>query len=87
MENIFLVIGEIFKKAVNLKIYSIDSFPIQLCDITREKRCRLWNDEKFKEYNASTHDITAFSGFLTKLKLFLLSYSLDCFYKANYATI
>lgn len=192
MENIFLVIGEIFKKAVNLKIYSIDSFPVQLCDITREKRCRLWNDEKFKGYNASkkrfvyglkvhmivntnkepiffyisnasTHDITAsynfafnlpensiligdkgyvssnladflgqfninlspifrknmkkdneyfikrkirksietvfsvitskfgkyiratsFSGFLTKLKLFLLSYSLDCFYKANY---
>jgi len=195
MENIFLVIGEIFKKAENLKIYSIDSFPVQLCDITREKRCRLWNDEKFKGYNASkkrfiyglkvhmivntnkepiffyisnasTHDITAsynfafnlpensiligdkgyvssnladflgefninlspifrknmkkdneyfikrkirksietafsvitskfgkyiratsFSGFLTKLKLFLLSYSLDCFYKANYATI
>ena len=195
MENIFLVIGEIFKKAENLKIYLIDSFPVQLCDITREKRCRLWNDEKFKGYNASkkrfiyglkvhmivntnkepiffyisnasTHDITAsynfafnlpensiligdkgyvssnlanflgefninlspifrknmkkdneyfikrkirksietvfsvitskfgkyiratsFSGFLTKLKLFLLSYSLDCFYKANYATI
>ena len=48
MENIFLVIGEIFKKAENLKVYSIDSFPVQLCDITREKRCRLWNDEKFK---------------------------------------
>ena len=30
---------------------------------------------------------TSISGFLTKLKLFLLSYSLDCFYKANYATI
>ena len=30
---------------------------------------------------------TSFSGFLTKLKLFLLSYSLDCLYKANYATI
>ncbi len=27
---------------------------------------------------------TSFSGFLTKLKLFLLSYSLDCLYNANY---
>jgi len=195
MEKIFLVIGEIFKKAEKSKIYSIDSFPVQLCDITREKRCRLWNNEQFKGYNASkkrfvygfkvhmivntnkepiffyisdasTHDVTAsykfafnlpqnsiligdkgyvssnlttflkkfninlspifrknmkndneyftkrkirkkvettfsivtskfgkyiratsISGFLTKLKLFLLSYSLDCFYKANYATI
>jgi hypothetical protein len=30
---------------------------------------------------------TSISGFLTKLKLFLLSYSLDCLYKANYDTI
>jgi len=192
IENIFLVIGNIFKKAENSKIYSIDSFPVQLCDITREKRSRLWNNKQFKGYNASkkrfvygfkvhmivntnkqpiffyisnasTHDITAsydfafnlpknsiligdkgyvssnltnflkqfninlspifrknmkndneyfikrkirkgiettfsvitskfgkyiqstsISGFLTKLKLFLLSYSLDCLYKVNY---
>jgi hypothetical protein len=195
MENIFLIIGNIFSKLEKSKIYSIDSFPVQLCDITREKRSRLWNDKQFKGYNASkkrfvyglkvhmivntnkepiffyisdasTHDITAsykfafnlpensiligdkgyvskkldsflkqfninlspifrknmknddeyfikrkirkgvetafsvitskfckyiratsISGFLTKLKLFLLAYSLDSLYKANYASL
>ena len=35
------------------KIYAIDSFPVELCNITREKRCKLWNDNKLKGYNAS----------------------------------
>ena len=31
----------------------VDSFPVELCNITREKRCQLWNNQNFKGFNAS----------------------------------
>lgn len=95
-ETLFAWLGEIFMRLNGCRIYSVDSFPVELCQITREKRCRLWSDLKFKGYNASkrrffyglkvhmvvttdkepvvchiskgsVHDITAAYGFLTNL--------------------
>jgi hypothetical protein len=41
------------KDDVRAKIYSVDSFPVELCNITREKRSNLWVDKELKGYNAS----------------------------------
>jgi len=35
------------------QIYSVDSFPVEICKIEREKRSRLWRDLSLKGYNAS----------------------------------
>jgi len=53
IEKLFLWLGKLFKKLEGAQVYSVDSFPVELCHITREKRCNLWNDEKLKGYNAS----------------------------------
>lgn len=53
VERLFVFLGKLFIKLNSLNIYSIDSFPVELCNITREKRARLWSDIKFKGYNAS----------------------------------
>ena len=53
IERLFLWFGELFKKLENAQIYSVDSFPVEICNITREKRCNLWSDKKLKGYNAS----------------------------------
>lgn len=52
-EALFIWLGKLFEKTDISKIYSVDSFPVELCNITREKRCKLWNNPKFKGYNAS----------------------------------
>ena len=53
IEGLFLWLGGLFKQLENTQIYSVDSFPVELCNITREKRCNLWSDKKLKGYNAS----------------------------------
>ena len=53
IEKLFIWLGKLFEKLEGAQIYSVDSFPVELCSITREKRCNLWQDEKFKGYNAS----------------------------------
>ena len=53
LNTLFVWLGKLFEKTDISKIYSVDSFPVELCSITREKRCRLWNDPRFKGYNAS----------------------------------
>jgi hypothetical protein len=53
IEKLFIWLGKLFEKLEGAQIYSVDSFPVELCSITREKRCNLWQDEKFKGYNTS----------------------------------
>jgi hypothetical protein len=53
IEKLFLFLGKLFAKLENTKIYSVDSFPVEICKITREKRCNLWSDESLKGFNAS----------------------------------
>ena len=53
IEQIFMFLGEIFKRLSGLQIYSVDSFPVEICQIQREKRARLWQDISLKGYNSS----------------------------------
>ena len=53
IEKLFLWLGKLFEKLEDKQIYSVDSFPVELCNITRERMCNLWNDKKLKGYNAS----------------------------------
>jgi len=53
IEQLFLFLSELFKKLNGSQIYSVDSFPVELCQIQREKRSKLWRDVSLKGYNAS----------------------------------
>jgi len=53
IEELFIFLSELFKKLNGSQIYSVDSFPVELCQIQREKRSRLWRDVSLKGYNAS----------------------------------
>jgi len=53
IEQLFLFLGELFQKLNGSQIYSVDSFPVELCQIQREKRSKLWRDINLKGYNAS----------------------------------
>lgn len=53
IEQLFVFLSEIFKKLNGSQIYSVDSFPVEICQIQREKRSKLWQDILLKGYNAS----------------------------------
>ena len=53
IEQLFLFLSELFKKLNGSQIYSVDSFPVEICQIQREKRSKLWRDVSLKGYNAS----------------------------------
>jgi hypothetical protein len=53
IEGLFVFLSELFKKVNTSQIYSVDSFPVELCQIQREKRSKLWQDVSLKGYNAS----------------------------------
>ena len=53
IEQLFVFLSEIFKKLNGSQIYSVDSFPVEICQIQREKRSKLWQDISLKGYNAS----------------------------------
>ncbi len=53
IENLFSWLSKLFIKLEDAKIYSVDSFPVELCNITREKQVNLWSDVCLKGYNAS----------------------------------
>ena len=53
IEQLFVFLSELFIKLNGSQIYSVDSFPVEICQIQREKRSRLWRDISMKGYNAS----------------------------------
>ncbi|CAA6800250.1 MAG: Transposase, IS4 family [uncultured Sulfurovum sp.] len=53
IEQLFVFLSDLFIKLNGLQIYSVDSFPVELCQIQREKRSKLWRDISLKGYNAS----------------------------------
>jgi hypothetical protein len=53
IERLFLWLGDLFTKLDGDKIYSVDSFPVELCQINREKRSNLWRAPELKGFNAS----------------------------------
>jgi len=53
IEQLFVFLSELFKQLNGSQIYSVDSFPVEICQIQREKRSKLWRDISLKGYNAS----------------------------------
>ena len=53
LSTLFLFLGSLFQRLNGAKIYSVDSFPVELCQITRQSRVRLWSNPSLKGYNAS----------------------------------
>jgi hypothetical protein len=54
-ESLWLSFMEMNARAANnpLKTYLIDSFPVPVCRNIRIKKCRIYQDEEFRGYNAS----------------------------------
>lgn len=50
---LFATLGEYWKALNPTAIYSIDSFPIPVCDNIRIRHARLYTAERFRGYNAS----------------------------------
>lgn len=53
IEGMFMFLSQLFKKLNVDKIYSVDSFPVEICNIKREKNSKLINRKELKGYNAS----------------------------------
>jgi len=53
IEKLFNWLSKLFMKLEDTQIYSVDSFPVELCDIIRERQVNLWNNISLKGYNAS----------------------------------
>ena len=53
IEKLFMWLGDLFMRLDGQRIYSVDSFPVELCHITREKRSNLWRAPELKGFNAS----------------------------------
>lgn len=51
--TLFAVLGETWKELNAQSIYSIDSFPIAVCDNYRIRRCKLYRDAAYRGYIAS----------------------------------
>ena len=66
LSTLFLFLGSLFQRLNGAKIYSVDSFPVELCQITRQSRVRLWSDPSLKGYNASK------GGFFYGLKVHMV---------------
>ncbi len=51
--SLFHVLGETWKALNERSIYIVDSFPVAVCDNYRIRRCRIYQDEAFRGYQAS----------------------------------
>ena len=53
IEELFHFLSQLFIQINGSQIYSVDSFPVELCQTQRETRSKLWRDSSLKGYNAS----------------------------------
>lgn len=51
--TLFAMLGEMWKELNAQSIYSIDSFPIAVCDNYRIRRCKLYREQAYRGYIAS----------------------------------
>jgi hypothetical protein len=52
-EQINYFLGQIFKKRNKTGEYTIDSFPVPVCENIRISRCNIYEEEKYRGYSAS----------------------------------
>lgn len=50
---IFGILSDIFYKTSDSEIYSVDSFPVEVCKLERCANCNIYNHKDMKGYNAS----------------------------------
>lgn len=53
IDYIFGVLSEVFYKTSKSEIYSVDSFPVEVCKLERSMNCNIYNHKDMKGYNAS----------------------------------
>jgi hypothetical protein len=53
IEKVFRTLSEIFSKTADSKIYSVDSFPVEVCKIERSQGCNIYSHKDMKGYNSS----------------------------------
>lgn len=51
--TLFNLLGEIWKASNDENIYAVDTFPIAVCDNIRIPRCRIYQSEAYRGYQAS----------------------------------
>ena len=51
--TLFNLLGEIWKASNDENVYAIDTFPIAVCDNIRIPRCRIYQSEAYRGYQAS----------------------------------
>jgi hypothetical protein len=53
IEDAFGLLSEVFYKTAKSNIYSVDSFPVEVCKLERSSTCNIYNHKDMKGYNAS----------------------------------
>jgi len=53
IEMVFKILSEVFYKTTDSKIYSVDSFPVEVCKTERSSSCNIYNHRDMKGYNSS----------------------------------
>lgn len=53
IDGVFKVLSEVFYKTSKSEIYSVDSFPVEVCKIERSQSCNIYNHKDMKGYNSS----------------------------------
>jgi hypothetical protein len=61
IDTLFYTLGQIFKKLDTCLVYSVDSFPVDICKLERSQQCNLYSHSNMKGYNASKNSF--FYGF------------------------
>jgi hypothetical protein len=51
--TLFNLLGEIWKDGNDEQVYAVDTFPISVCDNIRIRRCRIYQSEAYRGYQAS----------------------------------
>jgi len=49
----FQLLSEVFYKTAKSDIYSVDSFPVEVCKIERSQSCNIYNHKDMKGFNSS----------------------------------
>ncbi len=51
--QLFLLLSQLFQRLEGTAVYSVDSFPVEICQIPRVRCVRLWSDATLRGYNSS----------------------------------
>lgn len=76
-QALFSVVGELWKRCNPETLYLVDSFPVPVCDNVRISRCRLYQAEAYRGYQASKRRF--FYGLKVHLLMTAHGQPVECF--------